>query len=75
MKTVRENMSELKVAKLAVVAHCMCARLEETADKYRVIYPPGYFPDGVQASKAVGKIKALGLMLAAMDRHWTAAQL
>jgi hypothetical protein len=48
----------------------MCLRFEETGTHFRVIYPDGYFPNGVQVDKRLGKIEALERILLAMERHW-----
>ena len=53
-----------------VKAHCMCADFQDKGEKFLVIYPPGFFPGGVQASKALGQANALARMLEAMERHW-----
>lgn len=57
-------------AEVAVKTHCMCLRFETTGTHYRVIYPDGYYPNGVQVDKRLGKREALTRMLAAMERHW-----
>lgn len=62
-KAVQESLD-------AVKSHCMCFCFEETTTHYRVLYPDGYFPNGVQASKRLGKAEALSRILGAMERHW-----
>lgn len=54
----------------SVKDHCMCARFEDDGTTYRVIYPEGYFPEGVQCSQGMGKAVALEKMLEVMERHW-----
>ena len=50
----------------------MCLRFEKLPGVYRVIYPDGDFSThGVQARHASGgKIRALNLLLDAMEREW-----
>lgn len=40
--SIIQNIEEFTVARRAVEAHCMCARLEEAAGKLIVYYPEGY---------------------------------
>lgn len=68
--TVQRNIQSFKDAKAEVLAHCMCFRFEDVGGKFRVIYPDGYFPNGVQVSKAMGKTKALQRLIEVMERHW-----
>lgn len=63
VRRVKDRIEEVK-------AHCMCAKFEEDRTHYRVIYPEGYFPNGVQCSKGKGKIVALERLLIVMERHW-----
>lgn len=75
--TPQQNIAALNEALAQVKAHCMCAKFTEVDGKFRVIYPPGFFPDGVQASQAIagGKVEALRRMLSAMEKHWKGAHL
>ena len=77
MTKIQENRSVLAALLTEVKKHCMCAKFEDVGGKFLVIYPPGYFPNGRQASKAIkgGKAEALRRMLAAMESHWKNAQL
>ena len=73
--TVQIRTKQVQNAIDAVKAHCMCARFEENRTHYRVIYPEGYFPDGVQVAKGGGKHTALARLLIVMERHWKDSQL
>lgn len=42
MNRIEQNIAEFTDALKAVKAHCMCARIEESAGKMIVSYPPGY---------------------------------
>jgi len=70
MSTVAENVESVKTIISAIKNHPMCAKFEESDGKFRVIYPCGMFPDGVQASFSIGKRVALERMLNMMERHW-----
>lgn len=71
MESIIQSRAEKVRERLAAVkAHCMCARFEEDRTHYRVIYPDGYFPAGVQVDKRLGKAVALERMLIVMERHW-----
>lgn len=66
----RVNTARVEEHLATVKDHCMCAKFEEDATHYRVIYPEGYFPEGVQCSKGGGKYVALERLLIVMERHW-----
>lgn len=68
--TIQTRVAKVRERLAAVKAHCMCLRFEETRTHYRAIYPEGYFPQGVQVDKRLGKSVALERMLLAMERHW-----
>lgn len=70
-----ENAAAVEALKAEVKSHCMCLHFQELADRYRVIYPDGFFPNGVQASFGIGKAEALHRMLVAMEQHWQDAQI
>lgn len=59
----------------SVKDYCLCAKFEDDGVKYRVIYPYGFFPDGVQCSQGMGKAVALEKILEIMERHWKSSQL
>ena len=69
---IAERTEAVDVLRSAVKEHCMCAKLEDDGARFRVYYPCGMFPDGVQASYGGGKAVALSRMLDAMERHWKA---
>ena len=48
----------------------MCFSLVEDPTHYTVIYPEGYYPNGVRVSKEHGKIVALKQILEAIEKHW-----
>ena len=68
--TIHNRVAKVRDRLAAVKAHCMCLRFEETRTHYRVIYPDGYFPEGIQVDKRLGKHVALERMLIVMERHW-----
>jgi len=70
MKTIAENIETLERLLKEVNDHCMCAWFESTSDAYQVIYPIGYFPNGVRCNKGMGKAKALKRILSTMEKHW-----
>lgn len=67
---IAENIDAVQAALAAVKDHPMCAKFETIDGKFRVIYPCGMFPDGVQVSFGNGKAIALERMLNVMERHW-----
>ncbi len=69
-KTVQDNIANLEVALSEVKAHCMTLRFQEDEYYFTVIFPEGYFPNGVRASKGLGKIKALKLLLEKLEYYW-----
>lgn len=66
--SIIQNIEEFAAARLAVEAHCMCARLEEAAGKLIIWYPEGDFPTaGLRIDRnAVMLRKAVGIM----ERVW-----
>jgi len=70
MKTIRDNIGDLKNSKEKVKNHCMCADFRECKYYFTVIFPPGHYPDGVTARKSIGQTAALEKILAAMDAVW-----
>lgn len=68
--TIQGNIKSLNEITAMVRSHCMCLKFEETRTHFRVIYPEGYYPDGVQVSKALGKAEALRKILVYMESHW-----
>lgn len=70
MNTVKERTHRVNDLIEQVKEHCMCARFEDDGVKFRVIYPEGYFPNGVQCSQGMGKAAALEKILDVMERHW-----
>lgn len=70
MQSVQENVALVNKALADVKDHCMCLKFEEDASHFRVIYPCGYFPEGVQVNKGMGKAAALNKMLEVMERHF-----
>lgn len=70
MATLAQRTALVVEREAAVRDHCMCAEMREDKGYYYVIYPDGYFPQGIRASKGGGKWVALGHMLVVMERHW-----
>jgi hypothetical protein len=75
MSSVQERTEAVVAAKKLVTEHCMCAMFGDLGGKFRVIYPEGYYPDGVQVSTEMGRAAALGKLLEVMERHWKASLL
>jgi len=71
---VRQRVSAVQEAKAEVLAHCMCAKLEESDGHYLAYYPPGYYFGGCRVSKGMGKAKALMTLREKMEEHWKAEQ-
>lgn len=69
---IEERVEAVNILSSKVLDHCMCAKFQDDGARFRVIYPCGMFPDGVQASYGGGKAVALSRMLDAMERHWKA---
>lgn len=69
---IAERAEAVNALRHTVKEHCMCTKFEDDGARFRVIYPCGMFPDGVQASYGGGKAVALSRMLDAMERHWKA---
>jgi hypothetical protein len=65
-----QNAKAVADNKAKVQAHCMCARFIEDETHYLVLYPAGYYPDAVRASKGQGQAVALERMLGRMERDW-----
>lgn len=70
MCQVQENIEDVMIALDNAKSHCMCLKFEETDTHYRVIYPSGYFPEGAQVHKGMGKAKALNKLVEVMERHF-----
>jgi hypothetical protein len=71
MKKVQDNIAALESALEEVKNHCMCLYFREDENKYFVQFPEGDFEvGGIQVSKAMGKVKALEIMLEKMEYYW-----
>jgi hypothetical protein len=69
--TPQQNIAEVNRLIAEVRAHPMCLRWQDDHGVYLVIYPDGYYPNGVQAAHSqIGKAVALRRILDAMERHW-----
>jgi hypothetical protein len=67
----RSNLAEVERLISEVREHPMCLHWRDDHGVYLVIYPEGYYPNGVQAAHSqIGKAEALRRMLNAMERHW-----
>lgn len=74
MANPRENAAIMSNLLEEVTRHPMCAKFENTGTHYRIVYPLGDFPtDGMQVSLGMGKIKALQMALAYIERVWLAS--
>jgi len=68
---IQENIDNLDKWMDKVKNHCLCLSFEDLGGMFRVMYPEGYYPHGVQATyKGIGKGVALERMFNAMERHW-----
>lgn len=69
--SIIQNIEEFTAARLAVEAHCMCARIEDAAGKLIVYYPEGDFRTaGLRIDRnAVMLRRALEIM----EREWLAS--
>ena len=70
MGVLQDRMTKVSTARQRVLDHCMCWDLIEDRYYYMIILPPGYFPDGIRASKEVGATNALNKIHDAMERVW-----
>lgn len=72
MNTPRENVAEINRLIQEIQTHPMCLRWRHEHGVFLVIYPEGYWPQGVQAAYGdpVGKIEALRRILDKMEQHW-----
>ena len=75
MPTIQENIARVDRGRRLVKEHCMAARVEEHRTHVLVIFPPGYFPDGVRVTTANGKAWAYDQALIRMERAWQEARL
>lgn len=73
--SIQENIKALQNKYDAVKEHCMCRAIYDDGAYYRVLYPAGDWPDGVEGVQAgyliTGKLTALTRMLDRMERDWS----
>lgn len=66
--TIQSNITAYQEAEKAVLAHCMCAKVEPYGNKLTIIYPYGDWPvDGIRVDRSAHGLKQA---LAYMERHW-----
>ena len=70
MSAIQTNLAEANAARAKLHAHCMAAKVTEDRHHVTVIFPPGYFPDGVRVTKANGIRWAYEQALIRMERAW-----
>lgn len=75
MTTPQEHAARVAELREKIKAHPMCLRFEQRPCRYRVIYPEGDWPagiDGLQArtSRSVSHTQALTRLLDRMERDW-----
>ena len=70
---VQERIKNVTELIIKVKSHCMCFDLIENATDYTVIYPYGYYPNGIKCTTDEGKASALKKLLVEMERHWQAS--
>lgn len=70
MSNIQQNIDAAKLAREQVTAHCMAFRVEESATHLLVIFPSGYYPDGVRVTKERGVVWACEQALFRMERAW-----
>jgi len=64
---------ELNAVREALKAHCMCARLDEEADRIMVGFPEGFNIYGAQMrfrAERVSKTKAFQFLLITCEKYW-----
>lgn len=66
----RQRIEQVEANKALVLAHCMCARFEETPSHFVVTYPPGFRFGACSVAKGMGQAKALEVLLSRMELHW-----
>lgn len=72
--SIIQNIEEFTAARHAVEAHCMCARLEESAGKLIVYYPEGYDESlGYGGLRIDRNAVMLRRALEIMERDWLAS--
>ena len=65
--TIQTNISAYNQALSAVSQHCMAASVERASGKVIVLYPMGFYPDGVRTDDSA---EGLRRVLPVMERHW-----
>lgn len=65
--TIQANIEAYEDAAKAVREHCMALRVTRAAGKVTVIYPDGYYPNGVRVDDTA---KGLRQAVEIMERHW-----
>ncbi len=73
MGIIQDRIERVEALKRQIENHCMCLNLTEDTARYLVVYPSGFYPQGVQAAKGTNKAVALQRILNAMEEHWLAS--
>jgi hypothetical protein len=68
---ITENIKNYENILHDVKDHPLCLKYKEDGPYILVIFPDGYFPDGVRVNYSImGKIKALKIILEKMEKAW-----
>jgi hypothetical protein len=74
MSIIQERTAEVAKLMAEVKNHCMCLKFEDDSQYFRVFYPEGYYPQGVQINYSLmGKAVALRKLIEYMEKHWKAS--
>lgn len=68
--SVQKNIENVESLKKQVVSHCMCADFQEDKSTYTIIFPAGFYPNGVRCNKDIGKARALRKLINFMEDIW-----
>lgn len=67
---IQNRIDQINTTKQAILTHCMCFDFAENKTHYQVIFPIGFYPEGIKAAKNIGKNDALKKMLDFMEKTW-----
>ena len=67
---VQENIAKLARAQAALEDHPMCLKSELRDEGLLVIFPEGYFPQGVLIRRRESKLAMIAKALEIMERTW-----
>lgn len=67
---IKSNIKKLNDLIKEAKSHCMCLDFSETSNHFIIIYPDGYYPNGLRVEKGSNKSKALKTVIEYMEKHW-----